>query len=244
MPDWKVPAHVVAWCTTRTGGVSEGAYAGLNLADHVGDMAGRVERNRQWLRQAAALPAEPEWLKQTHSTRAIDLDHDRSRDGDAAFTATPGVVAVVMTADCLPVLLCNGQGSEVGAAHAGWRGLLDGVLENTVAGMRSAAAELHAWLGPAIGPGHFEVGQEVLDAFAGSTPGSEAHFRANRPGHYLADLYAIARLRLNNAGITHISGGQHCTYRERDRFFSYRRDRQTGRQASLIYIKKKPHSRD
>jgi YfiH family protein len=243
IPDWPAPGHVVAFATTRHGGVSEGSYASLNLADHVQDQLSHVLQNRALLRQARQLPGEPCWLTQTHSVRAIDLDRDRARDGDAAFTAMPGTIAVVMTADCLPVLLCNDQGSEVAAAHAGWRGLLDGVLENTITPMRSHPSSLLAWLGPAIGPRQFEVGQEVLDAFAARTPGSEAFFQPERPGHYLADLYAIARLRLNNAGVTHIYGGDRCTFEEVQHFFSYRRDHHCGRQASLIYIKQKPESR-
>jgi YfiH family protein len=235
-PEWDAPSRVVAFCTTRQGGVSEGGYSSLNLADHVEDDPERVQRNRGILNQAQRLPSDPCWLTQTHSVRAIDLDRDDSRDGDASLTSTPGVISVVMTADCLPVLFCNRAGDEVAAAHAGWRGLLDGVLENTVAAMRSAPGELLAWLGPAIGPRHFEVGEEVLDAFAERTPGSERFFNANRPGHYLADLYAIARLRLNNAGVEYVTGGEFCTYADEQRFFSYRRQRQTGRQASLIYI--------
>jgi YfiH family protein len=236
-PDWSAPASVVACCTTRLGGVSNNGYHSLNLASHVGDEPSRVLRNRDILCQSLQLPGEPQWLEQIHSTRVIHLDREQARDGDAAVTATAGKVSVVLTADCLPVLFCNRDGSEVAAAHAGWRGLVNGVLEQTVQAMQSAPADIMAWLGPAIGPQHFEVGAEVRQAFVDHTIAASNCFVENRPDHFLADLYQLARQRLNNAGIELISGGGYCTYSEDKRFYSYRREKQTGRQASLIYIK-------
>ena len=238
---WPTPApNVIAFCTTRAGGVSEGGFAALNLADHVQDDPSHVETNRQVLQELLALPEQPQWLQQTHSTRVINLDQTGLRDGDAAVTATAGRIAVVMTADCLPVLFCNRAGSEVAAAHAGWRGLLDGILENTVAAMSSEADQIMAWLGPAIGPAKFEVGDEVCAQFIQHDSKAESCFVQNRPGHYLADLYALARMRLHHAGVTHISGGEFCTYSQAEQFFSYRRENVTGRQASMIYINKNP----
>lgn len=238
VPDWELPAHIRALCTTRHGGVSVDGFSALNLADHVGDNPEHVRQNRARLVQSLILPGQPQWLQQTHSIRAIDLDRDDSRNGDAAYTSSAGTIAVVLTADCLPVLFCNTDGSEVAAAHAGWRGLLNGVLEQTVGHMSSAPDDLLVWLGPAIGPKQFEVGEEVREAFKQHSADNTAFFTATQPGHYLADLYAIARLRLNKLGIRHISGGEYCTYSDSDAFFSYRRERNTGRQASLIYINK------
>jgi polyphenol oxidase len=238
---WSAPAPAVtAFCTTRAGGVSEGGFASLNLADHVQDDPQAVAQNRQLLKQQLALPAEPEWLKQTHSIDVIDLNHSPSREGDAAFCATPGRIAVVMTADCLPVLLCNTAGTEVAAAHAGWRGLLNGILEKTVVAMNSENEQIMAWLGPAIGPANFEVGSEVREQFIEQDAAATSCFIQNRVGHYLADLYSLARIRLHKVGVTLISGGEFCTFSERERFFSYRRENLTGRQASLIYINKNP----
>jgi YfiH family protein len=235
-PEWNAPAQIHAACTTRSGGVSSGGYASLNLATHVEDSPQAVEQNRRVLRQQLNLPAEPEWLEQTHSTRVINLAQQTTRTGDAAFTREAGQVAVVLTADCLPVLFCNTAGTEVAAAHAGWRGLLAGVLEQTVGAMQSEPAQILAWLGPAIGPQHFEVGNEVRAAFVQQDARATDSFQQNRPGHYLADLYRLARQRLKKHGIGAISGGNDCTYAEPERFFSYRRESKTGRQASLIWI--------
>ena len=236
-PDWNAPAAIEALCTTRSGGVSSGAYASLNLALHVGDDPAHVHENRRLLAGAEQLPSEPQWLQQTHSTKVINLDREEPREGDAAISSTPGSIAVVLTADCLPLLLCSRDADEVAAAHAGWRGLVNGVLERTVAAMRSEPDRLIAWLGPAIGAQSFEVGAEVREAFVQRHAQSEACFSATRPGHYLADLYGLARVRLELLGILDISGGEYCTYEDQRRFYSYRRDKQTGRQASLIYIR-------
>jgi YfiH family protein len=226
---------VRACTTTRAGGVSEGPWASLNLGDHVDDDPAAVAANRARLAGELALPREPQWLRQVHGTRvrAPDAEADCA---DACFEDRPGRVCAVLTADCLPVLLCNAAGTRVAAAHAGWRGLVAGVLEQTAARFDDPPAQILAWLGPAIGPQAFEVGDEVRAAFVGADTAAAAHFVAKRPGHWLADLYGLARLRLARAGITQVSGGGFCTYREPERFYSYRRDGITGRMASLIWI--------
>jgi hypothetical protein len=245
-PDWPAPARVRAFATTRTGGVSAGAFASLNLGDHVNDAASAVRRNRQLLRAALALPGEPAWLKQVHGTAVVTLppgtgggDPLLRRPADASLATTRGVVCAVLAADCLPVLFCNRAGTRVAAAHAGWRGLTAGVLEATVAALGAAGApadSLLAWLGPAIGPGSYEVGADVRNAFVASDRSAEAVFRPNRPGHWLLDLYVAARERLRRAGVTAVTGGEHCTLAEPARFFSHRRDGITGRQATLIWL--------
>lgn len=251
LPDWPgLPDHVGVLCTTRRGGVSPAPYddghgrGGLNLGVHVGDAPKCVERNRDILR--AELPAEPAWLTQVHGTHVVDaaaVSHDEPPPlADASFANVRSAVCAILTADCLPVLLCDAAGRTVGAAHAGWRGLADGVLQKTVAAMRAAGAgDLMAWLGPAIGPNRFEVGQEVLDVFlaAGDNQLVRDAFvpLAARPGKYLANLYALARLALRDVGVVHVSGGDFCTVSNSGRFYSYRRDGVTGRQASLIWLK-------
>jgi YfiH family protein len=254
-PDWPdLPANVGALATTRRGGFSLGPYddgaggGGLNLGLHVGDDPGVVQRNRAALR--ASLPGAPAWISQVHGVAVVDAASvqpgEPVRVGDASIATAPGVVCAMMTADCLPVLFADLDGKVVGAAHAGWRGLAAGVLGATVAAMRVAGAgELTAWLGPAIGPAQFEVGADVLEAFmAGARDGREAgQVRAafapfeGRPGKYLADMNALARGLLVRDGLTRVWGGGHCTATEADRFYSYRRDGVTGRQASLIWIK-------
>lgn len=245
LPEWPAPANVGALSTTRLGGVSQGPYGdvagkgGLNLGAHVEDDPECVRQNRALLR--AKLPAEPVWLTQVHGSVVVDAAHVSGRvEADAAIAAVPGVVCAVQTADCLPVLLCDNEGKVVGAAHAGWRGLASGALENTVRRMRDAGArEILAWLGPAIGPDMFEVGQDVLDAFTGHDAKAIQAFKEipSRQGKYLADIYLLARQRLAGAGVEQISGGQFCTVNDADRFYSFRRDRVTGRMASLIWLK-------
>jgi YfiH family protein len=246
-PEWDAPASIKALATTRQGGVSMVPYddgagnGGLNLGSHVNDLPQHVMRNRALLR--ALTPAEPAWLSQVHGAAVVDAatvaaNAQTNRQADAAIATQGGVVCAILTADCLPVLLCDTAGRVVGAAHAGWRGLAGGVLENTVAAMRDAGAgELLAWLGPAIGPERFEVGEDVLQAFAGRHAQAQRAFRpsAEKPGKYLADIYALARLRLESAGVRRVFGGGHCTVSEQ-RFYSYRRDGVTGRMASLIWI--------
>jgi hypothetical protein len=242
--DWPAPAGVRAVATTRTGGVSSGTFESLNLGDHVNDGASAVSQNRALLRAALELPGDPVWLNQVHRADVVTLtgaatDSEPRRIADAAITRVPGVVCAVLTADCLPVLFCNRAGTHVAAAHAGWRGLSAGVLEATVAALADAGAPagtLLAWLGPAIGPASYEVGADVRDAFLRADPSAGAAFQDSRPGHWLLDLYAAARARLARAGVTAVTGGEYCTRVDADRFYSYRRDGVTGRQATLIWL--------
>ena len=236
-PDWPAPAAVRSACTTRRGGVSRGPYASLNLADHVGDDPVCVARNRALLRDHLELPGEPLWLRQVHG-------RDVSRGGvdpygceaDASVATGPGVVCAVLTADCLPLLLCDRAGTRVAAVHAGWRGLAAGVIEAAVAGMQVAPADLLVWLGPAIGPDVFEVGNEVREAFLACDPAATAAFRPSLAGRWLADIYQLARRRLHTLGVGHVWGGGFCTVTDPDRFFSYRREGATGRMATLIWL--------
>lgn len=233
-PDWPAPANVHAWVTTRRGGVSAAPYDSFNLATHVGDDPAAVAANRAYLR--AMLPAEPRWLDQVHGVAVVDAAAARGTpQADAAIATADNVVCAVMTADCLPVLFARRDGSAVGAAHAGWRGLCNGVLEATVARL-GPPSELMAWLGPAIGPDTFEVGEEVRTAFASYDPVSLAAFRPGlAPGKWWADIYMLARQRLVRAGVTHLYGGGLCTVSDAGRFYSYRREKTTGRMASLIW---------
>jgi len=233
-PDWPAPAHIKAISTTRTGGVSAAPFAALNLGDHVGDDMAFVNANRALLRQH--LPAEPLWLKQVHGRFVADAGcATANTEADAAVAHSKNVVCAIMTADCLPVLFCDRAGTAVGAAHAGWRGLADGVLEATVAAMRVEADEILAWFGPAIGPTAFEVGGEVRATFIQHDPQHASAF-APHGEKWLCDLYLLARQRLNRIGVTAIYGGDRCTHSEPEHFFSYRRDGQTGRMASLIWM--------
>jgi YfiH family protein len=239
-PDWPAAEAVQARVTTRLGGTSEGPYASFNLAMHVHDDPQRVAHNRALLKQSLQLPAEPLWLEQVHGVQVTDAtDPSASRRADAAFSDQPDVVCAVMTADCLPLLLCNRRGSMVAAAHAGWRGLQAGVIEHTVAALDEAPGELLVWLGPAIGPDAFEVGDEVKQAFEQQMTEAAAAFRPSRPGHWWADIYLLARQRLQRLGIEAVYGGGLCTYEDAQRFYSYRRDGETGRMASLIWIRGK-----
>lgn len=246
IPDWPAPANVAALSTTRRGGTSTAPYddgnggGGLNLGLHVGDDPDAVQANRALLR--AVLPAEPAWLTQVHGAGVVDAAAvvGQAAEADASMASGPGAVCAVQTADCLPVLLCDRAGTVVAAAHAGWRGLAGGVLENTVRTMRTrGAGELMAWLGPAIGSDNFEVGEDVRAAFAERDPRTAAafHVRPEVPGKYLADIYLLARQALAAAGVNAVYGGDRCTVRERECFYSYRRDRVTGRMASLIWIR-------
>ncbi|NVM78510.1 hypothetical protein FHW83_004338 [Duganella sp. SG902] len=254
IPHWPgLPANIGVMSTTRRGGVSPAPYddgmggGGLNLGTHVGDQPHNVARNRDILR--AQLPNEPVWLSQVHGTAVVNLAEVRAQqvpEADACLTTIPGKVCTIMTADCLPVLFCDEEGKTVGAAHAGWRGLASGVLENTVEAMRAAGAgELMAWMGPAIGQYQFEVGPEVRQAFlqgaldASGVRHVEAAFSAidGKPGKFLADIYGLARYLLHRAGVRQVHGGEFCTVSNSGRFYSYRRDGVTGRQATLIWIK-------
>lgn len=235
VPDWPAPGSVKALQTTRLGGVSLPPYDSLNLGDHVGDEPHAVMRNR--MRLSGLVPSEPVWLQQVHGIEVADADRASCLpSADACVARRPGSVCVVMTADCLPVLLCDRAGTVVGAVHAGWKGLAAGVIEAAVAAMGAEPQNLMAWLGPAISQAAFEVGAEVRDAFVSQDPAAGAAFLPAMNGKYLADLYALAKLRLGALGILDIYGGDRCTYRESGQFFSYRRDGATGRQGSLIWI--------
>jgi YfiH family protein len=246
-PDWDAPNNVHAFMTTRIGGVSDGVYGdvkgfnGLNPATHVGDDAANVLQNRTLIR--ALVPSEPQWLNQTHSVKVWHGDYDFDApppEADAVVIDQVGQVGVVMTADCLPVLLASADGAIIAAAHAGWRGLVDGVLEQTLQVMAEKGARVegvHVWLGAAIGPEQFEVGHDVLDAFSHQTSDDvRPFFKPKADGKCWADLYGLARQRLIAEGVTRISGGNHCTVSEPERFYSYRRDRITGRMATLIWL--------
>lgn len=242
IPDWPAPPNIAAACTTRRGGVSKGPWASLNLGDHVGDDPRDVIENRRRLIEWSGLETSRfEFMAQIHGTDVVDLPVLNRREtaalqADGCVTSARHQPCLVMTADCLPVLFCDRSGTWVAAAHAGWRGLCAGVLERTVASCRNPG-ELMAWLGPAIGADKFEVGEEVLEAFMAKDSAAESAFRASpTAGHYLADLYALARQRLQRVNVTAIYGGHWCTYTDTDRFFSFRRDGTSGRMASLIYI--------
>lgn len=235
-PSWPAPANVSACCTTRKTGISAAPYDSFNLALHVGDDGASVRQNRQRLHQQLELPAEPEWIEQTHGTRAILLERDTRRNADAAVTRARGQVAVVMTADCLPILLCNRDGSEVAAVHAGWRGLQAGVIQSALAVMQSSNDQLMAWIGPGISQAAFEVGDEVRAAFIESSRDTGAFFEPHGPGHWLCDLAGIAEQVLTTGGVARVFRDPHCSYRDRELFYSYRRDGVTGRMAALIWI--------
>lgn len=232
-PDWPAPAKVRAWVTERGG---SGRYGTLNLATHVGDDASAVAANRARLRTTLGLPAEPHWLEQVHGTRVLDLDRTATGAADGAVTARADIVCAVMTADCLPVLLCDRRGRRVGAAHAGWRGLVDGVLPAAVAAMGVRPSQLLAWLGPAISQPAYEVGAEVREAFVARDPGAARRFAANERGRWQADLYGLARDALAAAGVADVHGGGFCTFTEPERFFSHRREAPCGRMATLIWL--------
>ena len=236
-PDWDAPGGIEALCTTLVGGVSSSPYDSLNLGMHVGDDNEQVYRNRQLLRKNLELPDDPDWINQTHGTRVVTLEQDQNRDADAAITRQAGSVAVVMVADCLPILVASRDGSEVAAIHAGWRGLQAGVIQSALRDMHSRPESLFAWIGPAISQANFEVGDEVRGAFLNSNPVAAGFFTDHGPGHWLCDLGGIAELILKQQGVGAISRDQHCTYRDKDLFYSYRREAVTGRQAALIWIK-------
>jgi hypothetical protein len=237
VPNWPAPPSVRACSTTRIGGVSEAPFDGLNLGEHVGDDPNSVRDNRRRLRTALGLPSEPLWLRQVHGSRVCDARNvalDTEADASVAFE--PGRVCVVMTADCMPVLFCDRDGTRVGIAHAGWRGLASGVLEATVHALDCEPSSLLAWLGPAIGPESFEIGDEVRSAFVDHDSACAGAFVPSPRGRWLADLYALARLRLGMVGVRSVFGGGFCTFLDSARFYSYRRDTRTGRMASLIWL--------
>lgn len=234
--DWPAPEGVVAGCSCRSGGVSEGPFTSLNLGDHVGDNAKDVQENRRRFSRGCRLPAEPVWLNQVHGTAVVvDPATAEVPQADAILTSRTNSVCAVLTADCVPVVFAADDGTQVGVAHAGWRGLCAGVLEATVAEFAQPPSAVLAWLGPAISQAAFEVGAEVRAEFVRHNEQAGTCFRPNGRGRWQADLYALARLRLAQAGVERVFGGEYCTFGEPERFFSYRRDGQCGRMASFVF---------
>ncbi len=232
--DWPVPAGIHAGTTLRHGGASLKPFDAYNLAIHVGDDLHHVEQNRNQLISSLDLPQQPLWLNQQHTPLVINAEKSLPQPlGDASFARSAGVVCAVLTADCLPILLCDEQGRQIAAVHAGWRGLLNGIIEQTVATFQHQP--LLAWLGPAISQQAFEVGEEVRSAFLESSSQAECAFLKGRAGKWYADLYQLATIRLRCAGVSNIYGGDFCTFNEQERFYSYRRTGRTGRMASLIW---------
>lgn len=237
LPDWPAPKNVRTLQTTRNGGISAAPYNSLNLSSNVGDVPLAVARNRMLLEPM--LPSEPVWLKQVHGVAVVDAAQAECwPEADACVSTDVGAVCVVMTADCLPVLLCNDKSSVISAVHAGWRGLCDGVIEHTVRAMGVPSDTLMAWLGPAIGVQAFEVGDEVRAEFVAKDSRATAAFVPSTSGKWLADIYQLAGLRLNALGITRVYGGGLCTYTDSTNFFSYRRDGVTGRMGTFIWLDK------
>jgi YfiH family protein len=235
IPNWPAPSNIRALQTTRIGGFSRAPYDSLNLGSHVNDAPLDVARNRMLLN--TLMPSEPVWLEQVHGILVANADSASCLpQADACIATHRSAVCVVMTADCLPVLLCDQQGTVVGAVHAGWKGLAAGVIEATVQAMNVPAQSLMAWLGPAISRDAFEVGAEVREIFIDTDPQASAAFVVGQRGKWLADIYSLARLRLNALGITSINGGNCCTYTEAEKFFSYRRDGLTGRMGTFIWL--------
>ncbi|MWN06696.1 peptidoglycan editing factor PgeF [Gilliamella sp. Pas-s95] len=248
-PYWTAPKNVHALTTTRTGGVSMAPFASLNMGSRTGDNLEHIAQNRQRLIQTEQIPSEPYWLTQTHSTIALDISQialqtatgnipNQTIEADASYTHQPKQVSVVLTADCMPVLFCTTNGDEVAAAHAGWRGLCNGILEETVKKFVSPPSNIIVWLGPAISAKKFEVGIDVKEQFEKIDRNAKIAFKLINPAEqkYLADLYLIAKQRLQAMGVIKIFGGDFCTYTEQDKFFSYRRENKTGRMASMIWF--------
>lgn len=234
--DWPVPGNIIAGTTQRFGGVSQGSYTDFNLGAYVADEADAVAANRLRLGNLLDLPGHPAWLRQVHGVNVVAAPFaDAEPEADASIAVLSGTVCAVLTADCLPVLFSARDGSAVAAAHAGWRGLCAGVLEATVSAFSCDPGDLYAWLGPAISQVAFEVGNEVRERFLRHDPMAASAFAPNSAGRWQADLCRLARQRLGNAGVTNVFGGNRCTFTEKDTFFSYRRDGQCGRMASLIY---------
>ena len=243
IPHWPAPENVRAITTTRIGGFSEGAYASMNLGDRTDDNMIAIARNRNYLVKSLDLPEEPCWLFQSHGNKVVRLYDDTSpnQHADASYSTVANKVCAVLTADCLPVLLCARDGSAVAAVHAGWRGLANGIVDNTISTLlhfgKCKPENLLAWLGPAIGPGVFEVGEEVVDAFCSQLPhAKEAFIPIPGDNKWLADIYTLARQRLHRMGVNDIYGGGFCTVNQYEKFYSYRRDADTGRMATLIWM--------
>jgi YfiH family protein len=238
-PDWRVPPNVHAAFSLRLGGVSEAPFDSLNVGAHVGDDLAHVSENRHRIEAALALPASPRWLTQVHGTNVLDVDPDveaAPEGADAVVLRHPGAVAVIQVADCLPVLLAAADGRAVAAAHAGWRGLAAGILEATVERLAEPAGSLMAWLGPAIGPAHFEVGDDVRAAFTQQDPGAAEAFAPNARGRWQCDLVQLAHRRLRALGVRQVYGGRWCTFADPTRFFSYRREGRCGRMGAFVWL--------
>lgn len=243
LPTWPAPNAIKAAVSTRRGGLSVAAWRSMNLAYHVGDHAQSVEKNWQLLGSLLKLPGAPQLLEQVHGVDVVRAQDDGMiRRADACYSDQQGVVCTVMTADCLPILICDRAGAEVAAVHAGWRGLANGVVASAVEQFKSRPDQLLAWLGPAISQPHFEVGEDVYRALLANAPGwgspekVDACFIRTQSDRWHADIFALARLALSASGVTAIFGGEHCTFANPESFYSYRRDGQTGRMASLIWI--------
>lgn len=234
-PNWPAPGNVRAVSTTRLGGFSVGVYGNNNLAFHVADDPIHVEKNRAHLNEVLSLPAEPQWLTQVHSNRVVDVT-DEITEADASYSHGSNSPCLVMTADCLPLLLCDRKGRQVAAVHAGWRGLLNGIIENSLDMFDGDRSDLLAWMGPAISQAAFEVGAEIYEAFVQKHDEARAYFQSIDSGKYMMDLYGLAKQRLNMAGVDAIYGGEYCTYSDKARFFSYRREGECGRMATLIWL--------
>lgn len=236
-PDWPAPKQIKAYTTVRSGWGGRQAHHDENSGNYTKNSQNYVSESQRLI-SLLQLPDEPIWLHQRHTTTVVEaLPENREKNADAAFSTTPRQVCVVLTADCLPILICNQQGTHVAAIHAGWRGLAGGIIESTINALRQPGDELMAWLGPAIGPNKFEVGKDVFDAFTSNHAESETAFTPHTEGKWLANLYELAKIRLRLTGVSQISGGDYCTYTQDDLFFSYRRDKgKTGRIASLIWI--------
>jgi hypothetical protein len=237
LPDWPAPESVRAAVTTRQSGASSAPYDSFNLGDHVGDKSRHVAQNRQQLITALQLPGSPLWLQQVHSTTVWQAEADSTqRVADAIIARSRQTVCAILSADCLPLLLCSQDGDEVAAIHVGWRGLAQGIIQNTIRQLKTPAGQMMVWMGPAIGPAAYEVDQPVHERFVHHNSALASCFTRSRAGHWQMDIYAIARQILGSLGVTHIYGGEHCTYSDSDLFFSHRRDGTTGRMASLIWI--------
>jgi purine-nucleoside/S-methyl-5'-thioadenosine phosphorylase / adenosine deaminase len=236
-PDWPSSHRVHALTTLRSGGFSDGPYAGFNLATHTGDVADAVARNRRLLRSGLQLPSEPVWLSQVHGRSVLRADKaGAAAEADGSWSDHSGTVCVVLTADCLPLLLCDRTGSRVAAVHAGWRGLHRGIISAALETLSVPVRDLLVWLGPAIGADAFEVGQDVHELFVQKNPENSTAFRPRGAAHWLCDLYALARIELRALGVESVYGGDFCTFTGTEQFYSYRRDGKTGRMASLIWL--------
>ena len=234
--DWPVPEHVHAGSTTRRGGISQPPYDSLNLAAHVGDKDKNVVHNRQLMINELKLPAEPAWLEQQHGRDIVDAAAYKKRRADGAYTNITRLVCVVLTADCLPLLICDRDGDEIAAIHIGWRGYTKNIITAAIKTFRQHPENLLAWIGPCICAKHYEVGKEVRQACMSVSTASANAFTPSRKDHWFADIQLLVRLQLQEQGLDNIFGGQYCTYRDKDLFYSYRRDRVTGRTASMIWM--------